>query len=147
MVGDTYPPATKDVPTWGLRAEYWVEGAGDNYGTDTTATGSYLRLTTDQVRFYRADAADNHAHAAGGGYTAGRYTAGRATPATPLTVDRVPPRAFSEVMRDVDLFVGVASVGNTGRPTCGRRATTKPRRGRPLGVFPRSNAIDGCPDR
>src|SRR5262245_44942072 len=30
----------------------------------------------------------------------------------PLPLDQVPPLAFSEVMRDVDLFVGVASVGN-----------------------------------
>jgi hypothetical protein len=30
----------------------------------------------------------------------------------PLSLDQVPPLVFSEVMRDVDLFVGVASVGN-----------------------------------
>ena len=30
----------------------------------------------------------------------------------PLPLDQVPPLALSEVMRDVDLFVGVASVGN-----------------------------------
>jgi hypothetical protein len=30
----------------------------------------------------------------------------------PLSFDQVPPLVFSEVMRDVDLFVGVASVGN-----------------------------------
>ena len=29
-----------------------------------------------------------------------------------MPLDDVPPLAFSEVMRDVDLFVGVASVGN-----------------------------------
>ena len=34
----------------------------------------------------------------------------RANQALPLT--DVPPKVFSEVMRDVDLFVGVASVGN-----------------------------------
>ena len=30
----------------------------------------------------------------------------------PLPLDQVPPMAFSEIMRDIDLFVGVASVGN-----------------------------------
>ncbi len=30
----------------------------------------------------------------------------------PLPLDEIPPLVFSEVMRDVDLFVGVASVGN-----------------------------------
>ena len=53
MVDDEYPPATLDLPHWGLRAEFWIEGAGDDYGTDTNETGAYLYLTTDQVRFYR----------------------------------------------------------------------------------------------
>ena len=30
----------------------------------------------------------------------------------PLPLDRIPPLVFSEILRDVDLFVGVASVGN-----------------------------------
>src|SRR5205823_2781947 len=30
----------------------------------------------------------------------------------PLTLEQVPPLVFSEILRDVDLFVGVASVGN-----------------------------------
>ena len=30
----------------------------------------------------------------------------------PLALDAVPPLVFSEIMRDVDMFVGVASVGN-----------------------------------
>jgi hypothetical protein len=50
--------------------------------------GIYLYLSTDQVRFTRLE---DHA-------------------AMPL--QEVPPIAFSEVMRDVDLFVGVCSVGN-----------------------------------
>jgi hypothetical protein len=85
-----------------------VEGIGDNYGTDTNETGTYLRVATDQVRFYREDAPVNYAHAGGGGY--GTY--GRQAPVEPLPLEEVPPLAFSEVMRDVDLFVGVASVGN-----------------------------------
>jgi hypothetical protein len=109
MVDDEYPPAYRELPEWGLRAEFWVEGIGDNYGVDTTEAGSYLRLVTDQVRFYAIDAAHNSAHAGGGGYVPAAWqTAG----APPVPLADVPPLAFSEVMRDVDLFVGVASVGN-----------------------------------
>jgi hypothetical protein len=110
MVDDTYPPATKILPSWGLRAEYWIEGIGDQYGTDTNETGTYLYLTTDQVRFYRTDAVENRAHAGGGGYAAHRWL-GRGN-AEPLPLEEIPPLVFSEIMRDVDMFVGVASVGN-----------------------------------
>jgi len=110
MVDDEFPPATKVLPQWGLRAEYWVEGIGDQYGTDTNDTGTYLYLTTDQVRFYRIDAVENRAHAGGGGYSARRWL-GRGN-AEPLPLEEIPPLVFSEIMRDVDMFVGVASVGN-----------------------------------
>jgi hypothetical protein len=106
MVDDSYPPATLDLAHWGLRAEYWVEGAGDDYGTDTNDTGTYLYLTTDQVRFYRTGAQQNYAHAGGGGYN--RWGAHD----EPLPLEQIPPLVLSEVLRDVDLFVGVASVGN-----------------------------------
>ena len=108
MVDDEYPPATLPLPKYGLRAEFWVEGIGDNYGTDTNETGTYLRLATDQVRFYKAEAGANYAHAGGGGYSTGY----RQAPAEPLALEDIPPLVLSEVMRDVDLFVGVASVGN-----------------------------------
>jgi hypothetical protein len=110
MVDDTYPPATKLLPSWGLRAEYWVEGIGDQYGTDTNETGTFLYLTTDQVRFYRMEAVENRAHAGGGGYSAQRWN-GMGS-AEPLALEEIPPLVFSEIMRDVDMFVGVASVGN-----------------------------------
>ena len=108
MVDDTYPPTSKDLPDWDLRAEFWVEGIGDNYGTDTTESGTYLYLATDQVRFYEIGAAQSEAHAGGGGYSAGWNRAD----AEPVPLDRVPPLVLSEILRDVDLFVGVASVGN-----------------------------------
>ena len=110
MVDDEFPPATIILPQWGLRAEYWVDGIGDQYGTDTNDTGTFLYLTTDQVRFYRIDAVENRAHAGGGGYAARRWD-GRGT-AEPLPLEEIPPLVFSEIMRDVDMFVGVASVGN-----------------------------------
>lgn len=110
MVDDVYPPATRLLPRWGLRAEFWVEGVGQDYGTDTNATGTYLYLSTDQVRFYPLDAPEHFAHAGGGGYR--RWDHGPVAPAQPLPLEQIPPLVFSEVMRDVDLFVSVASVAN-----------------------------------
>ncbi len=109
MVDADYPPATRLLPQWGLRAEFWIEGAGDQYGTDTNETGTYLYLATDQVRFYRIDDAQVTAHAGGGGYGPGWQ---RPIAVEPLPLAEIPPLVFSEIMRDVDLFVGVASVGN-----------------------------------
>jgi hypothetical protein len=112
MVDDTYPPATLELPEWGLRAEYWVEGIGDDYGTDTNESGVYLRLATDQVRFYREGAVENRAHAGGGGYTTQAPGPGAGDVNLPLPLEDIPPLILSEALRDVDLFVGVASVGN-----------------------------------
>jgi Domain of unknown function (DUF4132) len=117
MVGDAYPPAMREMAAWGLRAEFWVEGIGENYETDTTGAGTYLYLATDQVRFYRTGTRESNAHA-GGGYHAVRY--GLGTPAEPLHLEEIPPLVFSEIMRDVDLFVGVASVGNDPNWSDGR---------------------------
>jgi hypothetical protein len=108
MVDAEFPPATVYLPKWNLRAEFWIEGIGGDYGADTNDAGVYLRLSTDQVRFYRMEAAQRSAHASGGGYHPG-YGEGDAVP---LPLEEIPPLVFSEVMRDVDLFVGVASVGN-----------------------------------
>ena len=110
MVDDVFPPAMKFMPQWGLRAEYWIEGIGHQFRVDTNETGTFLYLTTDQVRFYRMDALENQAHANGGGYVARRWL-GRGD-AEPLPLEEIPPLVFSEIMRDVDMFVGVASVGN-----------------------------------
>ncbi|MER5385245.1 DUF4132 domain-containing protein [Streptomyces sp. NPDC002688] len=108
-VDDEAPPATRELPRWGLRAEYWIEGDGE-YGDDTTESGSYLRLRTDQVRFYPLDAPENSAHCYGGEYRM-RLRDGE-DPVDPLPLTAIPPLVLSEVLRDVDLFVGVASVGN-----------------------------------
>ncbi len=105
MVDDTYPPASRLLPRWDLRAEYWIEGEGTEYGTDTLESGAFRYLTTDQVRFYALEASQVSAHACGGGYDIRE-------PAEPIPLAEIPPLVFSEIMRDVDLFVGVASVGN-----------------------------------
>lgn len=112
MVDAGYNPPTKYLPQWNLRAEFWVEGIGDNYDTDTTESGTFLYLATDQVRFYRLEAAENWADAVGGRYTTAAAGPGADGINEPLPLSEIPPLVFSEVMRDVDLFVGVASVGN-----------------------------------
>ncbi|MEV6968782.1 DUF4132 domain-containing protein [Hamadaea sp. NPDC051192] len=110
MVDDTYEPACRELPQWGLRAEFWIEGAGEDWQTDTTESGAYLRLATDQVRFYPVVAPANHAHAGGGGYE--QWVHQEEQPTDPLPLADIPALVLSEVLRDVDLFVGVASVGN-----------------------------------
>jgi hypothetical protein len=107
MVDDSYPPAHVMLPKWNLRVEFWIEGAGTEYGQDTNDSGTFLYLATDQVRFYRILAPQSLAHAAGGGY--GPW---RGASEDPLPLSEIPALVFSEIMRDVDLFVGVASVGN-----------------------------------
>lgn len=108
-VDDSYPPSQRLLPNWNLRAEFWVDTVGDTYGVDTSTSGVYLYLSTDQVRFYSIDAAQHYAHAGGGGYQPVWHIATRAEP---LPLEQVPALVFSEIMRDVDLFVGVASIGN-----------------------------------
>ena len=113
MADATFPPATRDLPQWGLRAEFWITGYGHDAYTDIMASGSYLRLGTDQVRFYPAGAPENVAHDVsrrGSGYY---MLAGRdQEPVQPVPLTEIPALVLSEVMRDVDLFVGVASIGN-----------------------------------
>lgn len=81
--GDSVP--TLALPESGLIAHFFVEPVNDPHRAANS--GVLLFVSTDQVRF-----TDN------------------AGVAVPLAT--VPPRVFSEVMRQVDLFVGVASVGN-----------------------------------
>jgi hypothetical protein len=71
----------RELPSHGIRASFWMEIA------DEDPFGSIAQLAaTDQVRFSRLGERD------------------------PLLLEEVPPRVFSEAMRDVDLFVGVASI-------------------------------------
>ena len=80
---------SQNTPTRMLRArslavEYWIAGVTE---TVVAASGVYGVIATDQVRFTGLDNA-------------------------PRALADIPPMVFSELMRDVDLFVGVASVGN-----------------------------------
>ncbi len=103
-VDASYPPAARQLPEWGLLAEFWVESISEEFNE----SGAFLYLATDQVRFYPLDAPQVTAHATGRGYEMWD----RRQEDRPLTLEDVPPMVFSEIMRDVDLFVGVASVGN-----------------------------------
>jgi hypothetical protein len=102
----SYPPAERRLHAWDMRAEFWIEGTGE----DMTESGTYTYLSTDQVRFYPIDAPQHRAHASGGGYHL--YTAPGAPVVEPIPQEDVPALVFSEIMRDVDLFVGVGSIGN-----------------------------------
>ncbi|MEM8523699.1 MAG: DUF4132 domain-containing protein [Bacteroidota bacterium] len=73
-----------EIPEYGLQAEYFTDEVNAN--DSWTDSGIWQYISTDQVRFLKG-----------------------------IEVIRlldVPKIVFSEVMRDVDLFVGVASVGN-----------------------------------
>ena len=110
MVDDCYPPATRQLETWSLRAEFWIEGLGDDYTDElVTDSGAFRYLSTDQVRFYKIDAGQMEAHASGGGYGP-RWN--NVSNEEPIKIEDVPPLVLSEILRDVDLFVGVTSVGN-----------------------------------
>ncbi len=71
-----------DLPEYDLTAHFWTAAIEENF----VDSGIWQYISTDQVRFTRNENVVN-------------------------LID-IPPRIFSEVLRDVDLFVGVASVGN-----------------------------------
>jgi Domain of unknown function (DUF4132) len=84
---------TLDVLSWGVAVEFAVEPVNDEQMM--TKEGISLLISTDQVRFRRLGQELD-------GYR--RY--GEAVP-----LAEVPPLLFTELMREVDLFVGVASIG------------------------------------
>lgn len=84
---DSHNTPVIDLPDHGYRVEFWVDPIGDVRG-DISESGIFLYVASDQVRFYRLRESG------------------------PVALDQVPPLLFSELMRDVDLFVGVCSVGN-----------------------------------
>jgi hypothetical protein len=90
------------LPAQGLAAEYWTEGAGGEE-PEVTDSQAYLFLKTDRVCFRRLIDDGDWRRDGGRGL---RLTGEQIRLAT------VPPVVFSEVMRDIDLFVGVASIGH-----------------------------------
>lgn len=89
---DSANTPTLELPVWGVRAEFCIapirqEAALLGRG-DLSHAAIFRYVSTDQVRFCRIGEA------------------------VPLSLSEVPALVFSEVMRDMDLFVGVASIGN-----------------------------------
>ncbi len=91
-------PAELRLPEHGLRVAFWIQRPFDT--EDYNDAGIFVHVLTDQVRFHALD------HDADAPAWRRDHTAGT------VALDTVPARVFSEAMRDVDLFVGVASIGN-----------------------------------
>lgn len=83
---DSHNVPTRYLRRHGLAVEFWVDTA-EPRDAEKGHTGVFLHVATDQVRFI-----------------------GPARRALPLA--DIHPLVFSEMMREVDLFVSVASVGN-----------------------------------
>ncbi|MEM1323865.1 MAG: DUF4132 domain-containing protein [Bacteroidota bacterium] len=79
---DGFNTPTKSIPHFQLKAEYLVEGIESSLNP----TNIFNQVATDQVRIYNSR--------------------------RPVLMQDVPPIVFTEIMRDVDLFVGVCSIGN-----------------------------------
>ncbi|MEU8210640.1 DUF4132 domain-containing protein [Micromonospora sp. NPDC049044] len=80
--GASYDAPWVALADWGLRAELNIAGI-----SDASVDGVFDTMVTDQLWFARD---------------------GR----TPVPLEEIPPVVLSEVMRDVDLFVAAAGVGN-----------------------------------
>ena len=75
--------ATYKIPESDYKVEYWVS---DVYLGENSKTYGSAHISTDQVRFYKKK--------------------------EQIVLSELPAILFSEVMRDVDMFVGVTSIGN-----------------------------------
>lgn len=74
----------KKLADRGLQVELWVEPIESSMDGENFR---FRHLSTDRVRFVRSSG-------------------------EPIPLDAIDPAVFSELMRDVDLFVGVAGIGN-----------------------------------
>ena len=79
---DGHNTPNRIIKSTGIQVEFYLE----NMDVETTSSGIYEYIATDQVRFHK----DGER----------------------LDLELVDSLTFSELMRDVDLFVGVASLGN-----------------------------------
>jgi hypothetical protein len=78
--------ASLQLPEHGLKAEFWINEVADENAMNDTGIWNYV--STDQVRFVNTSTNEV------------------------VELIAVPALVLTEVLRDVDLFVGVASVGN-----------------------------------
>ncbi len=103
---DNHNNPEKAYKAFGLQVEYWSEGI-HTQEDDLSHAGICIRVATDQVRFRRLRPVipprtdwERERELLAAWYNA-----------PPVRLVDIPPRLFSEAMRDVDLFVGVASIG------------------------------------
>ena len=82
---DSHNTPTLELPQFGLRIEYDVDFPSNE--NEVTGHHVYLLIRTGQVRFLDGNRMRQK-------------------------LESIPPVIFSEVMRDLDLFTGVASIGN-----------------------------------
>ncbi len=82
---DSYNTPEKLLPKWNARVEFFAEPVEDSLSDSNI----FLYLSTDQVRFYIDE--------------------------EQAQMRAIPSMLFSEMMRDVDLYVGVCSIGNDDR--------------------------------
>lgn len=78
--------AMKQIPEYGISAEYWIDELNNN-DEDYNEAGIWHHIATDQVKFKNQEG-------------------------VVMDLVDVPKIVFTEIMRDVDMFVGVCSVGN-----------------------------------
>ncbi|MCK6612147.1 MAG: DUF4132 domain-containing protein [Bacteroidia bacterium] len=78
--------ASIQLPEYNFSAEFWTSAVDQEDQLNESGIWNYL--STDQVRFTHR------------------------TNLEAIPLEQIPVRIFSEIMRDVDLFVGVSSVGN-----------------------------------
>jgi len=90
---DSHNNPQLELPRFGLRVEYDVDFAEES---EVSGHMIYLAIATGQVRFHAIDAKPR------------RF---ELRVRRPLRLSDIPAVAFSEVMRDIDLFVGVTSIG------------------------------------
>ncbi len=77
-----------DLPTCGIIAQFWAVGIGASNPSGHDYSGAaFDYVTTDRVVFFPQTGLDR-----------------------PLSLDRIPAIAFSEVMRDIELAIGIASI-------------------------------------
>jgi hypothetical protein len=93
---DSHNTPCLELPRYNLRVEFDVDFSDEGDG-EVSGHAIYLTITTGRVQFFPIEPKPR------------RFEIRRPTP---LRLSEVPPVVFSEVMRDVDLLVGVTSIGS-----------------------------------
>ncbi|WP_225198355.1 DUF4132 domain-containing protein [Gluconobacter oxydans] len=92
-------PTSLTIPSAGLHAEIWTAGVD---GQAAFHHGTFTHILTERVQFRSVTDKGSWRHDGGKKLAIGKDT---------VPLENVPPLIFSEVMRDLDLFVSVASIG------------------------------------